>query len=207
MAIQLRKALTSDTAAICSVFFDAFRDDPVTLRVFPPALKQAQDYWLKSIDADLHDPNVHFVLATDQASSPPGQVIGFAKWVEPRTADSPSSPPYLPWPEGVDAAFGDKFFGAKAGKHAEIMGDRLHWYLELLGVRKGYQKRDVGGMLLRWGLQKSDEAQVEAFLDSSPAGAALYEKHGFQTVDTVAFEDPGGKYVEKYMVRQPERKV
>ncbi|KAI1494064.1 acyl-CoA N-acyltransferase [Biscogniauxia mediterranea] len=205
MSITLRKASVSDTAAICSVFFDAFRDHPANRRVFNPSLKQTQEYWSRSIDSELRNPNAHFVLVTDTASSPPGQVIGFAKWIEPRTASSPPPPPQHPWPQGADTAFADEFFGTLAKKHTEIMGDRPHWFLELLGVRTEYQKRGAGGILLRWGLQRADEAQVEAFLDSSPAGAALYAKHGFKTVDAVPFDDPGGEYVEKFMVRQPKK--
>lgn len=40
-------------------------------------------------------------------------------------------------------------------------------------------------MLVNWGLEQADELGLPAFLESSPAGRALYEKSGFKKIDTL----------------------
>ncbi|KAI1505827.1 acyl-CoA N-acyltransferase [Biscogniauxia marginata] len=203
MPLELKKASTSDTEVILDAFLDAFHDHPADRIVFGSSSKQSREFWTKFIDDSLQDPNTHFVLITDTDSPPPKRVIAFAKWVEQCTTTYPTSMSQLPLPGNVNTAFADEFFGAMARKHEEIMGDRPHWYLESFGVRTEHQRKGLGGLLLRWGLERADEAQVEAFLDSSPAGADLYTKHGFETKESMTFDD--GNYEEKFMVRQPKK--
>ena len=87
-------------------------------------------------------------------------------------------------------------------KRKEIMKDRPHWYLDMLGVRKEFQGKGAGTTLLRWGLEKADEAGIEAYLAASPAGTPLYKKHGFELLETVLIDK--GNRVENFMVRQPK---
>ncbi|OTB00165.1 hypothetical protein M426DRAFT_324483 [Hypoxylon sp. CI-4A] len=79
------------------------------------------------------------------------------------------------------------------------MGDRPHWYLDMLGVRKDHQGKGLGKQLVQWALPKIDEDRVEAFLAASPAGAFLYEKNGFRLIDSMLLD--GGKRVVRFMVR------
>ena len=44
---------------------------------------------------------------------------------------------------------------------------------------EGYKGRGAGGMILEHGTRLADEEQVECYIDASPAGRSLYERHGF----------------------------
>lgn len=44
---------------------------------------------------------------------------------------------------------------------------------------EGYKGRGSGGMILKHGTDLADEEQVECYIDASPAGRPLYERHGF----------------------------
>ncbi|KAI0017135.1 acyl-CoA N-acyltransferase [Xylariomycetidae sp. FL0641] len=202
MAFELRKATPDDASALTHAFFDAFCEHPASLRVIKQSSEAGNRYFVESMNAELRDSNAHFIVAVDPASAYPGGIVGWAKWVQPLTPTSPARPSQLPWPEDADLAFADEFFGCLERKHSEHMQDRPHWYLELLGVRKSHQRKGLGKRLLRWGLQRADEDQVEAFLSASPFGAPMYTKHGFETVETLHFDE--GKYAEKIMVRQPK---
>lgn len=46
-----------------------------------------------------------------------------------------------------------------------------------------YQGRGIGATLLRWGLEKAQEAGLEAYLESTSAGRALYRKNGFEHIE------------------------
>ncbi|KAI1206808.1 acyl-CoA N-acyltransferase [Annulohypoxylon truncatum] len=203
MSIQIRKATESDIPAIIDTYFDAFRDHPLTLRAFFPGSESAVRWWSESIGADLQDPNAHFLIVTDSASADPERVVAFGKWREWLTSTTPPAPPAPKWPEGADVALLEKFFLTIEKKHREILEDRPHLYLDILGVRKEVQGKGIGSRLVKWGIAKADEAGVEAFLAASPAGAPMYQKHGFEIHSTVPMGE-GGR-VETFMLRPAKK--
>lgn len=134
---------------------------------------------------------------------PPELLVGFAKWVVPG-APYEDLPKLEEWPKDGDQAFADKFFGAMSDSHKKIMGDRPHWYLELIVVKKEYQGKGAGGLMIRYGVEKADEAEVEAYLDASPSGRPVYERYGFKVLHTRTFFD--GAYVHCIMHREARKK-
>ncbi|KAI1372842.1 acyl-CoA N-acyltransferase [Hypoxylon crocopeplum] len=195
-----RLASLSDIPAIIDAFFDAFHDHPLTLRAFIPRTEQVDAYWSQALNAEVQDPNAHYLIITDG----PERVLAFGKWRQPLTSTSPPIPPLPSWPEGADVAFVEEVFGAIEKKHKEIMGDRPHWYLEILGVRKEFQGKGLGKQLLQWGLSRADDAGAEAFLAASPAGAPMYKKYGFDLLETMEIDD--GRRIESFMLR-PAKKI
>ncbi|KAI1133951.1 acyl-CoA N-acyltransferase [Hypoxylon sp. FL0543] len=204
MSIQLRKATLADIPNIIDVYFDAFHDHPFTKRVFGLRSDSVEKYWTESLAADLQDPHAHFTVLTDSASADPERILAFGKWREQLTSTAPPRPPQPDWPGGADLSFVEELLGTIDRKHQEIMKDRPHWYLEMLGVRKEFQRKGAGKLLVEWGTTKADESGIEAFLAASPAGAPLYAKHGFEIVDTVFIDE--GRRIESFMLR-PAKKL
>ena len=62
--------------------------------------------------------------------------------------------------------------------------------LDSLAVLPAYQRRDVGGALLAWGLNEADGLGSSIFLESSIAGRGLNEKNGFVFQKAVEIPDP-----------------
>ncbi|KAI6081815.1 acyl-CoA N-acyltransferase [Hypoxylon rubiginosum] len=216
MSYEPRKAVLSDIPSIIEAYFDAFGEHPINRRIFnPPSSESVQRFWTESLTRDLQNPNVQFYVITSPEEE---RVLAFAKWWQPPTTStitstatdtdtdtdtSTSLAPALPsWPDGADVSFAEEVFGLMDRKRKEVMGDRPHWYLEMLGVRKEFQRRGAGKALLRWGLKQADEAGIEAYLTASPAGTPLYQMHGFDIVETVLIDD--GKRVENFMLRPPQ---
>jgi GNAT superfamily N-acetyltransferase len=54
--------------------------------------------------------------------------------------------------------------------------------LNIIFTHPLYRNRGVGSTLLKWGTEKADELDVEFWLDATPLGKPLYEKHGFEVV-------------------------
>lgn len=52
--------------------------------------------------------------------------------------------------------------------------------MELLMTAEECKGRGAGGMILEHGIALADEEQVECYIDASPAGRPLYERHGFE---------------------------
>ncbi|KAF2278075.1 acetyltransferas-like protein [Westerdykella ornata] len=57
-----------------------------------------------------------------------------------------------------------------------------HVFLNIIFTHPSYRGQGVGAMLLRWGMDKADELDVEFWLDATPMGKPFYEKYGFELV-------------------------
>jgi GNAT superfamily N-acetyltransferase len=68
----------------------------------------------------------------------------------------------------------DKFLGLKAI-------DEM-WYLKILCVHPGFQRRGIGAILLDWGLNHARERGEKVYLEASHYGKGLYAKKGFKDV-------------------------
>ena len=79
-----------------------------------------------------------------------------------------------------------------------------HWYLQYLGTEPNRQGHGLGSALLRPMLALCDRDRTGAYLESSSdRSRALYERHGFEVVET--FPMPGGGPDIHRMWRDPRR--
>jgi GNAT superfamily N-acetyltransferase len=77
-----------------------------------------------------------------------------------------------------------------------------HWYLETLGTEPPRQGQGLGSALLRPILSLCDRDGLGAYLESSSErNRALYERNGFEVVETFAM--PGGGPSIRRMWRDP----
>lgn len=196
-SLKLRPAKSEDVNQMCDIYFEAFKGNIPAQVCFPPSSKQAQHFWTSSLNEEFEDPNARFLVVTDTATTPE-TFVAFAKWnVVPTDAPSPPLPDN--WPEEGNPELANEFFGKLAEMHEEIMGSRLHWYLELIATRPAYQGKGAGGMLMQWGVNRSDEDSLECYLDATPEGKPLYEKYGFRELETLKFFN--GTYSHCFMIR------
>lgn len=56
--------------------------------------------------------------------------------------------------------------------------------LKLLHTHPDHKGRGAGSMLLKWGAEEADRLGLESYLEASPEGKSLYEKRGFEVLDT-----------------------
>lgn len=156
MPLTIRPATPSDAPVLTEIYLSAFTHDAISRLVFPrgPATTA---FWTNSILEEIQDPHAHFLCVvetpstgTNATGSDQERLIAYAKWNAP-SAPHPN-PDELPrWPEGGDSELADSFFGTLMRKHAEVMGDRKHWYLEILATRVEDQGKGAGGLLIKWG--------------------------------------------------------
>ncbi|KAK3370590.1 acyl-CoA N-acyltransferase [Podospora didyma] len=215
MELQLRPARPSDHADIVATIFSAFETHPIHARLFPRDLGASHEFWESYVSKELQDPNARFIIAEDVSStsaSPSSDnlttstFVAFALWKPPVTENSsltsaPAPPPdWSAWP--ANPALAAAFFGAIGGKHTTIMGDRLHFYLELICCRPEFMGNGAGGLMMRWGLEQADAGGFETYLDATPSGKPLYDKNGFRTLEVVKYLD--GACEHYFMIRDPK---
>ncbi len=110
-----------------------------------------------------------------------------AVWTPPGAEDDEGLVPALVDATGEDA---ERMFPV-----LELMAQHHpaepHWYLWFLGTRPERQSRGLGSALMRPVLERCDDAGLPAYLEAtSDRGAALYARHGFETVGEIVL--PGG---------------
>lgn len=93
---------------------------------------------------------------------------------------------------------------------------RRHMTCKALFTEPSFQRRGMGNALVQYGNRLADEAGLPIFLQGSPYGYPIYQKHGFETVQYLDVDlrkwapkadgdDKGyGNYRFRYMLRLPE---
>lgn len=130
------------------------------------------------------DPNVRYLKAT----LPTGEIIGMAKWYLLLDPDSPGNPWDLEFPANSNSDLCRYFFGSLNAAREEKLKGQRHMLMAILAVLPEYQRMGIGNKLLKWGLDKADEEQVDCWIDASPYGLGLYKKFGWKEVGNLDVE-------------------
>ncbi|KAG9513086.1 acyl-CoA N-acyltransferase, partial [Aureobasidium melanogenum] len=161
-----------------------------------------------------------------------GGILAYARWILPEHLTSADP---VVWPEAQvrEATEEEKSEFEKMSKDVTDRGLRMDLlefrstpleeidakiresgpFLELdyLATAPEYQRRGIGAMLLRAGLEVADAHGLMSYVTSSVAGLKLYQKHGFEIVDTHAMDysqfggvEPVTNY---FMIRAPQRQA
>jgi GNAT superfamily N-acetyltransferase len=79
--------------------------------------------------------------------------------------------------------------------------------LALLVTSEEHRRKGAGSSLLQWGTERSGQSRILYYLQASVQGRQLYEKYGFQAVDTLELDldEYGleGREEMTEMIRQP----
>ncbi|KAL1967447.1 hypothetical protein VTN77DRAFT_3232 [Rasamsonia byssochlamydoides] len=59
------------------------------------------------------------------------------------------------------------------------------WYLENVAVHPAYQRRGIGRLLVRWGMEHADVECVPVGLEANVTRTKLWEKLGFMTINEI----------------------
>ncbi|KAK4864561.1 hypothetical protein LT330_009556 [Penicillium expansum] len=202
MSLEVHPALPTDAPELTQVFYASFCSD-LDKAMFPNT-PDVTEWWEKYLRDDITrsiagETSEVFFKVTEGSEG--GPIVAFAKWKLPvPAADRDRHEEQIVWPASSDKELCDLFFYGMEGRHEKWMGERPHYYLDMLGVHSSHQGKGLGSKLLKWGLTRADAEGVEIYLSASPAGRPLYQKYGFREVDTFS---PYPDYVQVAMIRSP----
>ena len=117
-------------------------------------------------------------------NSPPqnkGQID--AKFDEVRKAKE-MDPPV----EGMHTELERAYFKTAFYCEMETTGGKPYMCLRLLAVHPNHQRRAIGSLLLRQGLERADRSGLPVYLDSAVMGKPLYERHGFKVTSEMPLD-------------------
>lgn len=79
--------------------------------------------------------------------------------------------------------------------------------LALLVTDSRYRRRGAGSLVVKWGIDLSEETGIPCYLQASEQGRRLYSHYGFEAIDTVEYNlsEYGLEGVERMteMLRKP----
>ena len=227
---SLQRVTEADIPALTAIFSAAFAKDTNTqLKLVGKDPNSQADgmgigirQWLKYSD------KIDILKAVDDST---GEIMGWTAWGR-RGYDNPpaqATTETLKQPEVEEA---EKYIEDPVERlEALTSSDMDRWIKKIMPpgtkcrylcsclVHPSYQGQGVGSALLRWGTKKADEDGVFCWVHSSEGGQFIYQKEGFEEIERLEVDldefaevkregvEDGkwGKYVFRYMVRQPRR--
>ncbi|KAI4152622.1 MAG: hypothetical protein L6R39_001757 [Caloplaca ligustica] len=214
MAFQLLPSEPSDVPEIADIHHEAFKDDPILgqlMRDVP--LDRKHDYDRKFFEkafaqAPFMGSVFHKVVDTDT-----GKIVAYARWKYPYTltpaqaAEKAQLDLSRSYPEGTNVELYEEFFRQLDAKRKKFCDDEKDYFLHILIVAPGYQRRGLGSMLIREGLAHADRDNARAYVEASAKGLGLYKKFGWKPVGEITMDmtSHGGKgvEVEELLIREP----
>ncbi|KAF5022431.1 hypothetical protein F66182_5516 [Fusarium sp. NRRL 66182] len=180
-----------------SIFFSAFSSSPLNTRCFPPSAPDVQDFQASFLKTNIDDRDGNFMVVAESGS----RVVGWARWVRKETPSSSGKTiDASAYPASGDRALAAHFFQVNADATAEHVAGERHWFLSTIVTDQEVQRRGVGSVLMKFGVERADEEGWMAYVNSSVAGRGLYEKFGFRVVGTSEF--PELRMVQYHMKRE-----
>lgn len=144
------------------------------------------------------DPTVRFLKVVDDSPEGGGDIVAVARWhyydggyAYEREAHWEVAPLTAPGPAG-DSDYPPPNFNVRLHNHILSARDSFRerwipkgkpcWILMHLVTRPSQRRKGAAGLLVRWGMERSRESGVPAYLEAGVQGKPVYEHFGFVPV-------------------------
>ncbi|MCJ1460411.1 hypothetical protein MMC28_010793 [Mycoblastus sanguinarius] len=184
-SVDIVPATLEDLPAISSIWPQSMKFDLMMNFIFPnhlydPSVPEKAMYNMYA--RAMQQPNMQFFKAVSRAR---GDTVGFAGWRredgnEARDKDYRIRPE---WPDGVDAETATLYFGGLMRIEKMLMSGRKHVVLTSLHVLPAYQRKGIGSLLVRYGLETLRFDELPVFLSTQMRGRNFYSKLGWEDAD------------------------
>jgi GNAT superfamily N-acetyltransferase len=183
MSVQVLEAEDPDYERLFEIAAIAFaRNEPIFDVLYPKhwteaGRKQGADRMRQTSKTDV---NTKFLKAVNFDN----EIMGMAKWnIYDNTLPDMGEIKHIVnyWEDDEELAYATSIttvFLQERNEAIRKSGGNLV-SLDMLAIDPKYQRRGVGGALVKYGTRKADELGVETVVESSVFGKGLYEKNGF----------------------------
>lgn len=220
MPLKLVSTVADHTDALARVYLDAFADSPasqvmVTIRdATVQAIVAANQR--KQFESPPDDAERTFMLTVIDVGAPvtdprvpDGEIIGSCVWKHELASAQEEHQMDMEAVPGANVEARKVFFGMLDSARARHMAGKDFMHLKLLATAPKHSGRGAARLCLEYGCKMADELGLSTYLDSTPAGRAVYQRFGFEVLEEEAWDlRPYGKDVTYYtctMLRPAKR--
>lgn len=132
------------------------------------------------------------------------QLVGFAMWQRVDQHTVPETPK-TDKKAAENPNLLNAFFAQMNRTRESTMQGKTYWFLKILSIDPEHQRKGLGTLLVKWGVERANKEGVDAWLESSPMGKGAYLKAGFRVLGMDRVDEPRAKkgYLEwPYMIHE-----
>ncbi|KAG8157282.1 hypothetical protein KVR01_012990 [Diaporthe batatas] len=217
--LKIRYARKNELPTMAQLSVTAFRHSgrQVNAALFPQHLRinpgdsDEIDFSASTMAMNFEKKNHHYIVVADEQEG----ILGWAEWtsgedpavdITPEEREKKRAEGIARLPKSMDLQAAQKL-GQEAAdlskRLKEALGEDQYqnsWSLSSVVVDPAHQRKGVGKMLTRWGMERAAEENKAVHFLSSPTGAHLYRAMGF--VEVGSGEILGG--VENAFIKRAE---
>lgn len=203
--ILIAEARPKDLDSLTTILPRAFHPVNPYQRVAQPDTPTIRKWWYKVFQDEIDDPSCHPIVAINQVTDKDIGILTLRRF-EPGEKGSGFWSMYPLTPDHRKEMC-DAFIVTMAEWRERLMGDRVHYLIELFGTAYVWKGKGVGSMMLQRACAIADQEAADVFVQANASAVGFYEKFGFQSEGEIALSGGDGReeYVEAFMVRRCER--
>ncbi|KAF4776594.1 acetyltransferase [Colletotrichum scovillei] len=183
MGLTVLPALIPDIPQVYDAYFAAFKGSVILDILFPTGIDEAfreghtkhtVEYW--------HKTSTQYTIKCVNVET--GEVVGMALWdafLKERTPEEYRSPGAV-WLQGEQRARADELINPLSAAKEKLWAGRKYVYCHIIAVKPEHQRKGVGALLTKWGLDMAELAGLPVYLESSEEGFGLYKRLGFEVL-------------------------
>jgi len=176
-----------------------FTTEPISKIDSQKASHNATTGWAEYlIAAHRADPTSTWLKIIDESD---GMVLGGGRWLIDKDSfdTNPGRSNAAWWPAGTPRNIASECLTQFRGTRTEHM-QRPHAFLNILFTHPDHRGKGIASLVMRWGLERADSFGIDAYIEATMEGLSLYEKFGFNVIDTREFHlDTASTEEEKEM--------
>lgn len=213
MAFSVAKAGEADIPRLMDIQFAAFAQEPADQMLNGKNTPENRVKAGARLLNQLHvDPSLHLMKSVHTVpGSRTETIVGFCQWHiydKPRPRDE-----WMKEHEMLNCSWlpDGQREKARAGMLALFDGRRRmegrpYALLMFMCVHPDWQRRGAATVLMKWGIERTNELGIPAYLEASPFGVPLYKSVGFEDYEPITMEVDGVEVMYPTMIHWPAQK-